>query len=65
MTTAKKGGSKRDGKSGVSHRSPPSGARAERKRKSKARGNDDASGHGMPKVGKGEVGGGKRGGGLH
>jgi hypothetical protein len=66
MTTAKRGGGKKVGKSGgVGRHSPPSRARAEQKRKSNARVNDDTSGQGMPKVGKGEVGGGKRGGGLH
>lgn len=62
MTTAKKGGGKKVGKGRAS---PPSGARAERKRKSGGPSRDDASKQGVPKLGKNEVGGGKHGGRLH
>ena len=65
MTTTKRGEGKKGGKSGVGRQSPPSGARVERKRKRSTRGKDDASGQGLPKVDKTEVGGGRRGGGLH
>jgi hypothetical protein len=64
-TTAKKGGGKKGGKRGAGRGSPPSGARVERKRKSSTRGKEDASGQGVPKISKSEVGGGNRGGRLH
>lgn len=68
MTTAKRGGDKKAGKAGKGgegRQSPPSSARAERKRKPGARGNDDATKQSLPKVGKNEVGRGKGGGRLH
>jgi hypothetical protein len=66
MTTAKKSRSKKAGKSRDGHKSPPSPAASERKRKGKARGRDAAPGSNIPKLGKSEIGGGEeRGGQLH
>jgi hypothetical protein len=65
MTTAKRGGTKKTGKSGAGKQSPPSSARVERARKSTSRVSDDESQRNLPKLGKNEVGGGTRGGRLH
>jgi hypothetical protein len=65
MTTAKKSRSKKAGKSIARHKSPPSPADSERKRKSNTRGKESSTDSGMPKLSKTEVGGGERGGQLH
>lgn len=66
MTTTKKSRSKKAGKSSARHKSPPSPAASERKRKGKTRGKESSPDSGMPKLSKAEVGGsGERGGQLH
>jgi hypothetical protein len=66
MTTAKRGKAKETGKaSGVKKSPPGSATRQERERKSGARKEKGSSGEQLPKIGKREVGGGKRGGQLH
>jgi hypothetical protein len=67
MTTAKKSRSKKAGKSSGGHKSPPSQAGSERKRKSNTGASEASTDSRMPKLDKSEVGGGERGGGsqLH
>jgi hypothetical protein len=66
MTTAKRGQAKETGKaSGVKKSPPGSATRRERERKSGAHKGKGSSGDAIPKIGKKEIGSGKRGGQLH
>lgn len=66
MTTAKRGKAKETGKaSGVKKSPPGSATRQERERKSSSQKGQGTSGDALPKIGKKEIGSGRRGGQLH
>lgn len=66
MTTAKRGKARGTGKaSGVKKSSPGSASALERERKSVSQKEKGSAGGALPKIGKGEIGRGKRGGQLH